>query len=152
MYPQSRNLRDLTAAFPEIASAATALGEDAVLDGEAVIHRGGRLDFAALQARMNRRPDTVAHLAAGQPAPSSPSTCDLGLINWMCSACGCSRRWRTPPPKSTASPGVAGDRGRGPSAGGPRLLDVLRRARDELRSEEGSARAFLNFHGSTTKL
>jgi ATP-dependent DNA ligase len=68
VYLQSRNLRDLTNAFPEIASAAAALGEDVVLDGEAVIYRSGRLDFAALQTRMNRRPGTVAELAAEQPA------------------------------------------------------------------------------------
>jgi ATP-dependent DNA ligase len=68
VYLQSRNLRDLTAAFPEIAEAATALGEDVVLDGEAVIYAGGRLDFAALQQRMNRRPGAVAQLATEQPA------------------------------------------------------------------------------------
>ncbi|MDQ1031539.1 hypothetical protein QF035_009121 [Streptomyces umbrinus] len=68
MFLQSRNLRDLTAAFPEIAEAAVALGEDVVIDGEAVIHIEGRLDFGALQRRTNRRPRTVAELARQQPA------------------------------------------------------------------------------------
>ncbi|MER7665360.1 ATP-dependent DNA ligase [Streptomyces sp. NPDC096193] len=68
VFLQSRNLRDLTGAFPEIADAAVALGEDVVLDGEVVIHTGGRLDFSALQQRMNRRPGTIARLPAEQPA------------------------------------------------------------------------------------
>ncbi|GGT56261.1 ATP-dependent DNA ligase [Streptomyces kurssanovii] len=65
---QSRNLRDLTPAFPEIAEAAADLGEDVVLDGEVVTYTGGRLDFAALQQRLNRRPQTVTRLRAEQPA------------------------------------------------------------------------------------
>ncbi|WP_327686188.1 ATP-dependent DNA ligase [Streptomyces sp. NBC_00467] len=68
VFLQSRNLWDLTGAFPEIAEAAAALGEDVVLDGEVVIHTGGRLDFSALQQRMNRRPATTARLAIEQPA------------------------------------------------------------------------------------
>ncbi|MGI5405097.1 ATP-dependent DNA ligase [Streptomyces sp. CA-135486] len=68
VYLQSRNLRELTAAFPEIAGAAASLGEDVVLDGEAVIYTEGRLDFTALQQRMNRRPGAVAQLATAQPA------------------------------------------------------------------------------------
>lgn len=56
---QSRNGTDLTRRFPEIASAATALDEDVVLDGElvAVLSDGAahRLDFAALQAGPQRR-------------------------------------------------------------------------------------------------
>ncbi|MEJ8632087.1 ATP-dependent DNA ligase [Streptomyces sp. MS2.AVA.5] len=68
VFLQSRNLRDLTGAFPEIAEAAAALGEDVVLDGEVVIHTGGRLNFSALQHRLNRRPATAARLAVEQPA------------------------------------------------------------------------------------
>ncbi|NUK25999.1 ATP-dependent DNA ligase [Streptomyces lunaelactis] len=68
VFLQSRNGRDLTGAFPEIADAAAALGEDVVIDGEAVIYTGGRLDFSALQHRMNRRPRTVALLVREQPA------------------------------------------------------------------------------------
>ncbi|MEU9014713.1 ATP-dependent DNA ligase [Streptomyces sp. NPDC048479] len=67
VFLQSRNGRDLTGAFPEIASAAAALGEDVVIDGEAVIYTGSRLDFSALQQRMNRRPRTIALLAREQP-------------------------------------------------------------------------------------
>ncbi|MFV0138120.1 ATP-dependent DNA ligase [Streptomyces sp. HMX87] len=65
---QSRNRKDFTAAFPELADAARSLGEDVVLDGEAVIYRQGRLQFAALQQRINRRPSTTARLAREQPA------------------------------------------------------------------------------------
>jgi ATP-dependent DNA ligase len=65
---QSRTLRDLTPAFPEIAEAAAALGENVVLDGEVVTYSGGRLDFATLQQRLNRRPQTIARLRAAQPA------------------------------------------------------------------------------------
>lgn len=65
---QSRSARDLTAAFPEISEAAQALGEDVVIDGEAVIHREGRLDFAALQQRTSRRPEAAAKLAVQEPA------------------------------------------------------------------------------------
>jgi ATP-dependent DNA ligase len=68
VFLQSRNGSDLTRAFPEIADAAAALGEDVVIDGEAVIYMGGKLDFSALQQRMNRRPRTVALLAREQPA------------------------------------------------------------------------------------
>ncbi len=68
VFLQSRNGRDLTAAFPEITQAAAALGEDVVIDGEAVIFAEGRLGFPALQQRMNRRPASVARLAREQPA------------------------------------------------------------------------------------
>lgn len=65
---QSRNRSDLTVAFPEITDAARALGEDVVLDGEVIVYREGRLDFGALQPRINRRPATTARLAREQPA------------------------------------------------------------------------------------
>ncbi|WP_351233889.1 hypothetical protein [Streptomyces sp. NPDC002133] len=65
---QSRSGGDLTGAFPEIAAAAAALDENVVIDGEAVIYSGGRLDFGALQQRMGRRPRNVARLASEQPA------------------------------------------------------------------------------------
>ncbi|MFJ6781192.1 ATP-dependent DNA ligase [Streptomyces yangpuensis] len=65
---QSRRGTNLTAAFPEIAEAAEVLGEHVVLDGEVVIYREGRLDFAALQQRLHRAPRTVARLATAEPA------------------------------------------------------------------------------------
>lgn len=68
VFLQSRSGGDLTGAFPEIAEAAAALGEDVVIDGEAVIYLGGRLDFGALQQRMVRRPRDVARLVREQPA------------------------------------------------------------------------------------
>ncbi|MGP4000598.1 ATP-dependent DNA ligase [Streptomyces sp. 8N706] len=65
---QSRAGHDLGAAFPEIADAAAALPEDVVLDGEAVIMVGGRLEFGALQQRLNRAARTTRRLAHVQPA------------------------------------------------------------------------------------
>ncbi|MFJ6797346.1 ATP-dependent DNA ligase [Streptomyces sp. NPDC091268] len=68
VFLRSRTGKDLTSAFPEIADAALALGEDVVLDGEAVIHRGGRLDFTALQQRTSAGGRRVEQLARDQPA------------------------------------------------------------------------------------
>ncbi|WP_242534407.1 ATP-dependent DNA ligase (plasmid) [Streptomyces albidoflavus] len=51
LYLQSRTGADLTGHFPELQEAAAAVGEDLVLDGELVVLRDGRLDFAALQQR-----------------------------------------------------------------------------------------------------
>lgn len=75
VFLQSRNLRDLTGALPEIAEAAGALGKDVVLDGEVVIHTGGRLDFSALQQRLTRHPATAAPSPPNSRLISSPSTC-----------------------------------------------------------------------------
>ncbi|WP_446590428.1 ATP-dependent DNA ligase [Streptomyces sp. LARHCF249] len=65
---QSRSGKDLTAGFPEIAEAALALGEDVVLDGEAVVYREGRLDFGALQQRTSGGARSVGRLVREQPA------------------------------------------------------------------------------------
>jgi ATP-dependent DNA ligase len=65
---QSRRGADLTPAFPEIARAAAALGVEAVLDAELVVHSAGRLDFAAVQQRARRRGATAEHAARAQPA------------------------------------------------------------------------------------
>lgn len=51
---QTRAGRIVTGAFPEIAAAAAALPPGTVLDGELVVWRDGRLDFAALQRRALR--------------------------------------------------------------------------------------------------
>ena len=48
---QSRQLRNLTARFPDVAAAVAQL-DDVVLDGELVVWRAGRFDFAALQDRL----------------------------------------------------------------------------------------------------
>ncbi|MGP3947309.1 ATP-dependent DNA ligase [Streptomyces sp. 7N604] len=65
---QSRSGNDLSTAFPEITEAAAALPEEVVLDGEAVILMEGRLQFGALQQRVNRPLATTRHLAHLQPA------------------------------------------------------------------------------------
>ena len=51
----SRDLNDVTAAFPEVAGAAARLGQRLVIDGELVPYRAGSvLDFASLQTRLGR--------------------------------------------------------------------------------------------------
>jgi len=51
----SRDLNDVTAAFPEVAEAAASLGHTLVIDGELVPYRAGSvLDFASLQTRLGR--------------------------------------------------------------------------------------------------
>jgi DNA ligase-1 len=60
----SRDLHDVTAQFPEIASGATALAWDGVLDGEILAYRGGAvLPFLQLQARLGRKKPSEAILA-----------------------------------------------------------------------------------------
>lgn len=65
----SRNGTDLTTRFPELLAAAAAeVPDGCVLDGEAVIWGGDRLDFDALQRRMGAGAATARRLAAEQPA------------------------------------------------------------------------------------
>ncbi|MFH8620116.1 hypothetical protein ACH4E8_34245 [Streptomyces sp. NPDC017979] len=63
----SRRGTDLTAAFPQVAQALAAVGEDLILDGELVIYDAGRIDFGALQRRWNRTAAVARHLAAEKP-------------------------------------------------------------------------------------
>ena len=69
---QSRQQRSLTHAFPDITAALSGLrglGKGGVvLDGELVVWRAGRLDFAALQDRLRSGPARVRDLAAAAPA------------------------------------------------------------------------------------
>ncbi|MEV7889927.1 ATP-dependent DNA ligase [Streptomyces sp. NPDC002817] len=65
---QSRNGADLTSAFPEIATAAAALEEPMVLDGELVVLHQGRLHFGALQSRARRRGRSALDAATELPA------------------------------------------------------------------------------------
>ena len=52
----SRDLKDITATFPEIAAAAHELRDDVILDGEIMAMRGERaLPFSELQRRLGRR-------------------------------------------------------------------------------------------------
>jgi ATP-dependent DNA ligase len=64
---QSRQLRRLIQAFPDVAAAAAQLG-DVVLDRELVVCRAGRFDCAALQDRLRSGPTRVRDLATATPA------------------------------------------------------------------------------------
>ncbi len=64
---QSRQLRNLTPAFPDVAAAVGRLGE-VVVDGELVVWRAGRFDFAALQDRLRSGRGRVRGLVAAEPA------------------------------------------------------------------------------------
>jgi ATP-dependent DNA ligase len=65
---QSRRGADLTGAFPDIAAAAAAqLPSGTVVDGEAVVWGGERLDFIALQRRL-ASPKRAAHMSRERPA------------------------------------------------------------------------------------
>lgn len=65
----SRQRKDLTGAFPDLAAAAVQqLPPGVVVDGEAVVWREGRLDFDALQQRLVTRGTALARLARRVPA------------------------------------------------------------------------------------
>jgi ATP-dependent DNA ligase len=60
----SRQGKDLTRHFPDIAAAAVAqLTPGTVLDGELVIWKDNRLDFGALQQRLTTSSRAIAQLA-----------------------------------------------------------------------------------------
>src|SRR5579859_371863 len=65
----SRNRKDLTRWFPEIARAGACLPAATVLDGElVVVDEHGQPNFGALQARLTMTPERIADAAAGCPA------------------------------------------------------------------------------------
>ncbi|MGY1785297.1 ATP-dependent DNA ligase [Geodermatophilus sp. SYSU D00698] len=65
----SKQGRDLTDRFPDLAAAALAqVPAGTVLDGEAVVWNGERLDFGLLQRRMVTAPSRMTALAAAHPA------------------------------------------------------------------------------------
>ncbi|RXZ72840.1 ATP-dependent DNA ligase [Agromyces albus] len=64
----SRQGKDLTRYFPELAVAAGEIPEGCVVDGEAVVWNAGRLDFDALQRRLSTGAAKVGPLAYAQPA------------------------------------------------------------------------------------
>jgi len=65
----SKQGRDLTDRFPDVAAAALAqVPADTVLDGEVVIWNGSRLDFGLLQRRMISAPGRIGALVAEHPA------------------------------------------------------------------------------------
>ncbi|EFH31011.1 predicted protein [Streptomyces pristinaespiralis ATCC 25486] len=65
---QARSGRIVTAAFPDLAAAARELPEDTVLDGEVVVWRDGRTDFAAVQRRAAATAGRAPALARALPA------------------------------------------------------------------------------------
>ena len=67
---QSRGLDDLAYAFPEVVAAAQTLPVGTVLDGELVVLRDGKIDFATLSTRIRPRSesDNIARLASNSPA------------------------------------------------------------------------------------
>ncbi|MGY1601877.1 ATP-dependent DNA ligase [Geodermatophilus sp. SYSU D00815] len=65
----SKQGRDLTDRFPDIAAAAVAqVPAGSVVDGEVVVWNGSRLDFGLLQQRMSTAPGRIAALVAAAPA------------------------------------------------------------------------------------
>src|SRR5579859_7779736 len=65
----SRNRKDLTRWFPEVARAGEYLPAATVLDGELVVaDEHGQPDFGALQARLTMTPERIADAAVGCPA------------------------------------------------------------------------------------
>ncbi len=65
----SKQGRDLTDRFPDIAAAArTQILPGTVVDGEVVVWNGARLDFGLLQQRMVTAPSRMARLVASAPA------------------------------------------------------------------------------------
>jgi DNA ligase-1 len=71
----SRDLRRLTAQFPDLAAAAASLGGDFIADGELLAWRDGRaLPFAELQKRLGRRGEDFF---LGEEIPVSLSLYDL---------------------------------------------------------------------------
>ena len=65
---QARSGRIVTGAFPDLADAARRLPAGTVLDGEVVVWRDGRTDFAAVQARAAATPARAPALARRLPA------------------------------------------------------------------------------------
>jgi ATP-dependent DNA ligase len=65
----SKQGRDLTDRFPDIAAAAVAqVPAGTVVDGEVVVWNGSRLDFGLLQQRMGTSPGRIGALVATAPA------------------------------------------------------------------------------------
>ncbi|WP_405602040.1 ATP-dependent DNA ligase [Streptomyces sp. NBC_01410] len=65
---QARSGRIVTAAFPDLADAAQQLPEGTVLDGEVVVWKDGRTDFASVQKRAAATPGRAPALARRLPA------------------------------------------------------------------------------------
>jgi ATP-dependent DNA ligase len=64
----SRQGKDLTDRFPDVAALATGLPKGMVIDGEVVIWNGDRLEFDLLQQRLVTPPAKAATLRRAHPA------------------------------------------------------------------------------------
>jgi ATP-dependent DNA ligase len=83
---QAQSGRLITDRLPDLAEAAMQLEPGAVLDGEAIAYRGGRIDLGAMQSRALSSPRRAAALAVSSPAtfaafdlPQAPDGTDLRL-------------------------------------------------------------------------
>ncbi|MCB5177781.1 ATP-dependent DNA ligase [Streptomyces antimicrobicus] len=65
---QARSGRNVTSAFPDLATAAGRLPADTTLDGEVVVWHDGRTDFALVQRRAAATPARATSLAVSLPA------------------------------------------------------------------------------------
>jgi ATP-dependent DNA ligase len=65
---RSRNDRPLSRYFPEVVQALRSLRATAVLDGELLAYESGRVDFAALMARLHPSSSRVEQLSRQSPA------------------------------------------------------------------------------------
>ncbi|HVD00729.1 MAG TPA: ATP-dependent DNA ligase [Candidatus Dormibacteraeota bacterium] len=75
----SRDLKETTAAFPEVAGAAAELGHEVLIDGEILAHRQGRvLRFFELQRRLGRK---VVSAAMREEVPVVLVAFDLLLLD-----------------------------------------------------------------------
>jgi bifunctional non-homologous end joining protein LigD len=69
----SRNDKDMTASYPELAALASMADTPVILDGEIVALRDGRPDFGLLQSRMHvQQPSTQRTRQAVRLRPAAP--------------------------------------------------------------------------------
>lgn len=72
---QTRSGRDATEQWYDLATAGMDLPPDTVLDGEAVIWRGGKMDFGAVRSRASARGRRLADLVRQYPASYAAFDC-----------------------------------------------------------------------------
>jgi ATP-dependent DNA ligase len=77
----SRQQRPLGRYFPEIVAALRQLGVEVVLDGELVLWRKGRLDFAALQQRLHPAESRTRTRTLSIDMPAAYAVFDVLALN-----------------------------------------------------------------------